>query len=335
MKRKLLREPACDEHGAALSRQVGARLLLSMVLALPVAAISEPLPDGAAGIASKYTADSGIASDPDVVFADDFEGYTSVSQLTSSGRYNNFYQGSNLALDLTTFFAGSKALRIRMPATSREVSNALVKRISPARDVLFLRVYARYQSNYSGVGSAHNGLRISGKYSGPGRRPNGTDFFLVNIENSRHEEGEPGYTHAYVYHPEQDDLYGEHWFPDGSVRNGRQTFGADFLPRPNVNPTRGEWICFEAMIKLNTPGVRDGQVAVWQDGQLIADWTGLRFRDVDSLKIDEIQLENGGQRSAQQNDKWYDNLVVADSYIGPMAVAASARPNPPAGLRAD
>ena len=296
---------------------------------------AQSLPEGETGIAARYVADVGIAGDPQALFADDFESYSSVSQLVSSGRYANYYQGANLAFDGGTFFAGSKSLRMRMPSTSGEVANAIVKRISPARDVLFVRVYARYQANYSGVSSAHNGIRITGKYSGPGRRPNGTDFFLVNIENSRHDESEPGFTHAYVYHPEQDDVYGEHWFSDGSVRNGRQSFGSDFLPRPNVNPTRGQWICFETMLKLNTPGVRDGRVAVWQDGRLIADWTGLRFRDVDSLKIDEIQLENGGQRSLQQNDKWYDNLVVATSYIGPMATSASARPNPPSNLRAD
>jgi integrase len=89
------------------------------------------------------------------------------------------------------------------------------------------------------------------------------------------------------------------------------------------------------MIKLNTPGSRDGRVAVWQDGALIADWTGLRFRDVNTLKIDEIQLENGGQRSTQQNDKWYDNLVVATSYIGPMSTGSVTRPRPPVNVRAE
>jgi len=174
---------------------------------------------------------------------------------------------------------------------------------------------------------------MTGKYGGPGRRPNGSDFFLVNIENARESEAEPGYTSAYVYHPEQDDVYGEHWFPDGSTTNGTQSFGSFFVARPKVIPARGAWICFEMLVRLNTPGSRDGRVAVWQDGHLVADWQNVRFRDVDTLKIDQIQLENGGQRSTQQNDKWYDNLVLATSYIGPMVSSSSQVPKAPTGLR--
>jgi len=294
------------------------------------------LPEGNAGIAAAYPYDSGITSHPDVLFADGFEGYTSVSQLTSSRNYDSYYQGSNIALDSSTFFSGSKSLRMRMPATGSEVSNAIVKNLSPKRDVLFMRVYARYQPTYAGVRNAHNGLRITGNYTGPGRRPNGRDFFLVNIEDSRYRsEGEPGYTHAYVYHPEQDDAYGEHWYPDGSTSNGQQSFGQYFVARPNVVPPRGQWICYEVMVQLNTPGSRDGRVAVWQDGKLIADWPNLRFRDVSTVQIDQIQLENGGQGSSQQNDKWYDNLVIATSYIGPMSTEdAAAAPRPPTDLRA-
>jgi hypothetical protein len=293
------------------------------------------LPQGNTGIAAAYQNDSGIASNPNVVFADTFDNYTSVGQLTSSGNYNSYFQGGNLALDTATFFGGSKSLRMRMPQTGGEVSNAIVKDLSTTRDKLHLRVYARYAPNFSGVSSAHNGLRMSGKYSGPGRYPNGSDFFLVTIENSRSgSDPEPGYTHAYVYHPEQDDAYGEHWFPDGSTANGGQNFGQYFVARPKVNPARGQWICFEIMVQLNTPGSRDGRVAVWQDGSLVADWVNLRFRDVSSLKIDQIQLENGGQASSQVNDKWYDNLVVATSYIGPIGSGSGVTPpQPPTSVR--
>jgi hypothetical protein len=288
------------------------------------------LPQGSAGIAAAYPNDSGITSDANVLFADGFESYGSASQLTGSGNYNNYYQQQNIALDSSVFFGGAKSLRIRMPQSSGDVSNAVVRRISPSRDRLFMRVYARYAPNYAGVNSAHNAMRITGNYTGPGRRPNGRDFFLVNIEHSRWgSEAEPGYTHAYVYHPEQDDAYGEHWYSDGTVTNGQQSFGPYFVSRPRVIPARGAWICYEMMVQMNTPGSRDGRVAVWQDGVLIADWLNIRFRDVDTVKIDEIQLENGGQGSTQQNDKWYDNLVIATSYIGPRS-SGSTVPSPQA-----
>jgi len=317
------------------------RLHIASITLFVAAAFSHPaisqipptLPQGNNGIAAAYPNDAGIAADSRVLFADGFESYTSVSQLTSSGNYNNYFQGSNLALDTAMKFGGTKALRMRMPATGGEVSNAIVRNISPTRDAMFMRVYARYQPTFAGVNSAHSGLRIAGNYTGPGRRPNGTDFFLVMIENSRYQgEAEPGYTNAYVYHPEQDDVYGEHWYPDGSVGNGAQSFGQYFVARSKVVPARGAWICFEALVQLNTPGSRDGRVAVWQDGNLIADWQNVRFRDVNTVKIDQIQLENGGQSSSQINDKWYDNLVIASTYIGPMASGGPV-PNPPTDLQ--
>ena len=311
--------------------------LFGLLLMLPPAAYSQAppaLPEGNTGISASHPNDSDIESHPDVLFADDFESYSSANQLTGSGNYDNYYQGSNLTLDSSVYFSGSRSLRMRMPSTGGEVSNAIVRRLSSEQDVLFMRVYTRFQPDYRGINAAHNGLRITGNYTGPGRRPDGTDFFLVNIENSRWgSEPEPGYTHAYVYHPEQDDAYGEHWYADGRVTNGSQSFGPHFVARPDVAPERGEWICYEMLVQLNTPGTRDGRVAVWQDGNLIADWQNIRFRDVGSVRIDEIQLENGGQGSSQRNDKWYDNLVIATSYIGPMSTGKV--PRPPTNLQAE
>jgi len=281
-----------------------------------------PLPEGA-GLAAAYLNDSGITAHSSVLFADNFESYTTTGQLTSSGNYSNFFQAGNLALDTAVFFGGTKSLRMRMPLTGVEVSNAIVRPISPTLDALYLRVYMRFQPTFAGVFGAHSGIRIAGNYGGAGVRPDGTDFFLVEVENSRYQgEGEPGYTNAYVYHPEQDDIYGEHWYPDGTVGNGSQSFGPFFVARPKIVAARGVWLCIEVLVQMNTPGTRNGRVAVWQDGAVIADWQNVRFRDVTSVKIDEIQLENGGQSSSQINDKWYDNLVIATSYIGPVGTSA-------------
>ena len=315
-------------------RMVSIALLAGTFFSLVAHSQSPPpaLPEGNTGIAASYPNDSGIATNANVVFADGFDSYTSVSQM--AGNYNGYFQQSNFALDTSTFFGGSKALRIRMPQAGDEINNALIKRISPTRDKVFLRVYSRYQPNYSGLQDSHNGIRITGNYLGPGRRPNGRDFFLVNIETSRFQgEAEPGYTHAYVYHPEQDDIYGEHWYSNGQTSNGAQSFGPFFVPRPRTVPPRGVWTCFEVLVQMNTPGSRDGRVAFWQDGVLMADWQNVRFRDVTTVKIDEIQLENGGKSSSQVNDKWYDNLVIATSYIGPVSTGGPAPPAPPTNLR--
>jgi hypothetical protein len=292
------------------------------------------LPQGNTGIAAAYPNDTGISTNPNVLFADGFETYTTPTQLTSSGHYDNYYAQQDFAIDTSTFSGGAKSLRMRMPQSSAEISNGLAKNISPTQDSMFMRVYTRFQPTYAGINSAHNGLRITGNYQGPGVIPNGRDFFLVNIENALFRgEAAPGYTHAYVYQPEQTDPYGESWYTDGVVTNGAYNFGPFFVTRANINPPRGPWICVEMLVQLNTPGLRDGRVATWQDGVLIGDWQNIRFRDVTTLKIDQIELDNGGQGSTQQNDKWYDNLVIAKSYIGPMVSTANTAPTAPTNLR--
>jgi hypothetical protein len=72
------------------------------------------------------------------------------------------------------------------------------------------------------------------------------------------------------------------------------------------------------MVKANTPGLRDGRIAMWLDGALVADFQNLRLRDTTALKIDRfaIDLHAGSNRQSVAR-KWYDN-VAATSYIGPM-----------------
>jgi hypothetical protein len=62
------------------------------------------------GIVARYPGDKDIASDPAVIFADDFESYTSPSQLTTKcdGAYQ--LQNIRIATEPGNFFAGSKSL---------------------------------------------------------------------------------------------------------------------------------------------------------------------------------------------------------------------------------
>ncbi len=55
------------------------------------------------------------------------------------------------------------------------------------------------------------------------------------------------------------------------------------------------------------------------DGELIADFLNIRLRDTTDLKIDrvgiDLHIKNNIMSVAK---KWYDNVVIATSYIGPM-----------------
>ena len=188
------------------------------------------------------------------------------------------------------------------------------------------------------LGSSHAGSTISAHYCCPGVRADGYNKFLVSYEAWRDNTAtaNPGRLNAYVYHPEQRDIWGDHFFPTGIVLPFSSVpfdFGPEFVSRPDVTPVLGRWYCYELMVKANTPGQRDGRIAFWLDGQLIADFPNLRLRETTALKIDRFTLDlhvrNNNLAVAR---KWYDNVVAATSYIGPM-VSSSQGPGAPTGVR--
>ena len=101
------------------------------------------------GIAARYPGDKNIASDPAVIFADDFESYTSPSDI--SNKWDNVYhlQNIRIATEAGNFFAGSKALEFSLPISANEVANSLGKHLSPGRDTVFLRAYTKFDPEYS------------------------------------------------------------------------------------------------------------------------------------------------------------------------------------------
>jgi len=302
-------------------------VLLSLGLAQGGAS-AQPLPQGNAGIASRHPGDVGIASDPDVVFADDFEAYSTPSQLDArwnAGRFGNI----RIAAEPANRYAGSKALEFTSPMQTAELSNGIARAVSPERDVLFLRFYSRYDATFDVVGSSHNGGGISAHYfvngmATPGVPANGTNKYLVEYEAWRGDTAtaNPGDLNLYIYHPEQRTSFGDHFFPDGAVMPNTSIpgdFGPTFVARPRIIPQPGRWYCFELMLRANTPAQRDGRVGLWLDGELIADFPNLRLRDVGTLTIDRFGLSlHIGSNPAGVTRKWYDNVVAATSYIGPM-----------------
>jgi hypothetical protein len=286
------------------------------------------LPEGDNGISRCYPGDTAIDTDASIVFADDFESYSDGGDLEN--RWDAVYQMDQIrmATETENVFAGSQSLEFTVPQQDEELSNATDKVLTDELDVLFLRYYSKFQPPYDVVGSSHNGSMISAHYfidgdATPGVRADGMNKFLVNYENWRGEEAtaSPGDLNVYVYHPEQRDDYGDHFFPNGDVMPNTSIaydFGPEFVERQNVIQELDRYYCYEYMVKANTPGERDGRIAFWLDGVLLADFQNLRLRDIASLKIDRFGLSfHIGQNPNGETKKWYDNVVAARSYIGP------------------
>lgn len=281
------------------------------------------------GIASKYPGDVGIENDPDVIFADDFEGHSQASDLEQKWDAVFHMEDIRIATEPENVWFGSKALEFKVPQQDAELSNTVDKILNSELDVLYLRYYGKFQPPYDVVGSSHNGSMISAHYfidgqATPGVPADGTNKFLANLENWRGEAAtpSPGDLNIYIYHPEQRSQWGDHFFPTGTVlpySNEPFDFGPNFVSRPDVVPELDQWACYEYMLKANTPGQRDGRITIWFNGALVADFENLRLRDVPELKIDRFGVgfhifsNPGGETK-----KWYDNVVAAKKHIGPM-----------------
>ena len=294
---------------------------------------SAALPEGNTGIGSKHPGDVGIGADSDVIFADDFESYPTNSQGPDINKrwdavYQNQYVG--IATDAANVHGGKQALELTLPQGTAELSDGTDKILTDEQDTLYLRYYSKFEPPFDVVGSSHNGSSISAHYfngnmATPGVPADGTNKFLVNLENWRGDATtpSPGQLNVYVYHPEQRSAYGDHFFPTGLVDPNTSIpfdFGPNFVSRPDVIPELGRWYCYEYMVRANTPGKRDGRIAIWLDGKVVADFGNLRFRDVATLKINRFGLSfHIKSNPSGEAKKWNDDVVAAKSYIGPVA----------------
>jgi hypothetical protein len=296
--------------------------------------MGDPLPEGGAGIAARFPGDKGIEKAPGVVFADDFEGYSSVAEL--SPKWDVLVNQTHLAIaDESASRPGrGKSLEMTIPRQGDPLATGVARSLSHTETVIFLRWYQKFDAGwFVPTGSVHNGGSISSKYfdhgrATPGVRADGRNKFLVNFENENSTGDAPGLMNVYVYWPEQASKWGDHFYPSGRVlpmsetRSGEATFGAGFVARPDFSPQTGRWYCYEYMVKANTLGRRDGRIAMWIDGKLIGDFQNLRFRDVATLELDRVDLGVYiASNTKRANRKWVDDVVAATSYIGPMAPA--------------
>jgi hypothetical protein len=326
----------------------GVQFVLLAVAGNPEAApvTGGPLPAGDTGIASKYPGDVGIEKDPAVVFYEGFEDGSSPADLNRkwSGVFGD--RSLRIADEPASVHGGRKALEISMPRQETPQSSGLQKVFKNEVDVLFLRFYSKFEKgfDYPLDVSCHNGADISAHYytngATPGQRADGRNKFLVAFEDEigyRDKAPVPGPLNVYCYHPDQREPYGDHFFPSGRVMpfsqqlGNKGSFGKEFVSRPEVVPELDRWYGFECMVKANTPGQRDGRIACWLDGQLIADFPNMRFRDVDTLKMERIGIGLYMAKNAlRENKKWYDDVVAATAYIGPM-LAGKKTPNKAGG----
>jgi len=279
-------------------------------------------PDTLASLAENYPGDAGIADDPYVLFADNFESGTMTKWDQQRGR-----------VVMTESQPNSGRWCVQMPMErGKNHGGDAIKWFMPGADAVYARLYVKFSPDYQynhhfvwlGANQRTNKWSAFGK---AGLKPNGT-YYSTGMEPwfAWGKNPPPGEVNLYTYYldMEADRKMNKYWgngfFPPGPGKG--VAAGKD-----RVIPALNQWQCWEFMIQANTaPDKADGKQAMWVDGKLVGEFTGIRWRNDMDLKVNCFWLEHYGydegdptkQYWKDSQSVWFDDLIVARRYIGPM-----------------
>lgn len=261
-----------------------------------------------------------------VIFEDDFETPASLKKYfeirgAKEGR-------ARLATDPGLAHGGSGAFAVTAVARDGRESGAGASGwFGPAGyDCVYFRRYIKFAADYDQGNLNHVGgglAAVAGAdrwraMGGAGIRPRGDDHFTCAFEPWR-DWGRlpaPGYMFLYAYWMDMKiDPDGHYW---GNML-GPAT-------EERLVLQRNRWYCLEHMLKANTAGQADGELAAWIDGKLYIHYAGLRWRTSADVKLKRFDIGVYVHQARRDNTVWYDDVVLSTGYVGPVPET----PPPPA-----
>ena len=275
------------------------------------------------GIAAKYPNDIGIDKDPEVLFADNFE----------SGDLKKWDEKrATIAITEEKPNSGKYCVHIPMHRGKDHGGDA-IKWFMPDAEKVYARIYVKFSADYQynhhflwlGANQRTNKWSAFGK---AGLKPNGT-YYSTGMEPwfAWGKNPSPGEVNFYSYFLDMEPdphMPGKYWgnsfFPPGPDR------GKAAGPQ-RVIPPLDKWQCWEFMIQANTAADKaDGKQAMWIDGKPVGDFTGIRWSNAMDLKVNCFWMEHFGYDEGDPTKQywkdsqavWFDDLVVARDYIGPI-----------------
>ncbi|MBL8733108.1 MAG: hypothetical protein JNN13_12120 [Planctomycetes bacterium] len=299
------------------------------------------------GLATRYPGDVGIANDQAVLFQSGFEhglaGWTP--------RHAGIFE---LVSDPTFAHAGTGCAQATA-TRGKDSGGEIVWRTATGQDTLFVRFYCRFAPD---AVWPHHFVKLRALAPGfdghAGSAPPGDRGFWTGIEPLRGKWRFYTYWHRMRGFNNPGPVAGRN--DDGTETTAANDFyGNSFQPDGQPDVPRDRWICVEAMLKANTPGRSDGEMAFWIDGVKIghyrpgaplgvwrrnvwltttdpkrspAPFPGFDFRTTQALQINEVALlwyvseQYAALGPATCNRVWFDDVVVATRYIGPQVAAA-------------
>ena len=306
-----------------------------------------------AQIANSYPGDVGIENDPNVLYVEKFDdGLTNIFSRFTDTRNT---AGMSLSTDIPAGGSGPNSIKISSLGGTNTGGHLFKSFPSGGFDSTFyIRYYVKYPSSSKGY-IHHECIEIGGDLPinpwpvgnagtcGMGTTRLSAEYQLVGADTLMD---------AYVY-----------WGDMHSWNGGSSCYGNVFV---NHSPAQqylkyDKWICIEIMIKLNNPVTAyNGEMRIWQDGVQAGYWgpgfpnghwltdkwynvptdppfQGFRWRQDANLKITWIWINHYDDTSPNGVTHYtlFDNMVLANKYIGPLKTAAGISENQEASLAAD
>ena len=273
---------------------------------------------GPAGLAALFPGDRGLEKHPEVWLVERFDQPNVLPSWLGADAQDRVAQVGGLRAGPGYSAHAGGALRVSIPKGQfRGLDSPIaLKPLVPGGEPVaaFMRYYLRLGDDWDPTLDGGKLPGFAGTYGSAGwggRRSNGSNGWSARGGFARAPA--PGTLLAqargvgsYVYHADMQGRYGETW--------GWNLGAAGWLEK-------GRWYSIEQELRLNTPGLSDGLLRVWVDGRKAFERTNLRFRDVDTLRIESAWLNvyHGGSRPSPETMTLYiDSLVIAGRYIGPM-----------------
>lgn len=289
------------------------------------------------GLARAYPDDVGIAEDPHVLAAEDFE-----SGGVLIPTENDVYADNVTVVD-TVSYTGDYSAERRWPEGENGPTSRFVLPESAyegPRSTYFVRMCFDYDDSFhpgadaleAGVGVKGFGVEADPHGVASVNTPcDGTNWFNAQVQfvgwgPSQKPEANDGYLwvgHQYSYNPYPEEAIAE----VGTVEATEPAVGVEpyrfsSYADPFFYIEFGGWHCYEVGLYLNNPGEFDGEARFWIDGVLQSRVTNIRYRDTAELVPTNMQLNlhRTTEQFPQTMLRWTDNIVLATRYIGPVRV---------------
>lgn len=302
-------------------------------------------------IASKYPGDAGIADHPSVVFVENFE--RSLDQVADRWEAVKAREILSLSDDVPAGSSGRHSLLVTHTGGKGNGAH-LYRRLAPGYDKLHYRFYVKFDVDCAPI---HHFFHVGGYHpstawpqGGAGSRPRGDERFTTGVEPFGNNWRWDYYSYWMEMRgsPPRGQCWGNSFIRDGAVEvtkgkwqclelmmkvnevgksNGEMAMWVDgkLISHLREGSPTGKWVYDKFLVGQGGEGVRWNDASGGPEQLTFATggdpFEGFRWRSDEGLQLNFLWLLCYITKSPPGHISkiWFDDIVVARDYIGPIA----------------